>query len=73
MTARNEGSRERTSTCPIACALNEIGDRWSQPALDISSIELVYLNLSGDAPRALCRAARGVSWGRGGKTSLLPD
>jgi DNA-binding HxlR family transcriptional regulator len=29
MTARGEGSRGRTSTCPIACALNEIGDRWT--------------------------------------------
>jgi DNA-binding HxlR family transcriptional regulator len=29
MTAKSEGNRDRPSICPIACALNEIGDRWT--------------------------------------------
>jgi DNA-binding HxlR family transcriptional regulator len=29
MTAKSEGNRDRLSICPIAGALNEIGDRWT--------------------------------------------
>jgi DNA-binding HxlR family transcriptional regulator len=29
MTAKSEGNQDNPSICPIACALNEIGDRWT--------------------------------------------
>ncbi len=27
--AKNKGNRDSLSICPIACALNELGDRWT--------------------------------------------